>query len=47
MAVPPYLRDGKPVATETNIVISFLSNDAISMTFPPSIPVTGLTSQSH
>jgi TonB family protein len=34
----PYLKDGQPVATETNIVISFLSNDAISMTFPPNIP---------
>jgi TonB family protein len=34
----PYLKDGQPVATETNIVISFLSKDAISMTFPPSIP---------
>jgi protein TonB len=36
----PYLKDGQPVATETNIVISFISNDAISMSFPPSIPVT-------
>ena len=36
----PYLKDGKPVATETNIVISFFSSDAISMTFPPSIPTT-------
>ncbi len=34
----PYLKDGQPVATETNIVISFLSKDAISMSFPPSIP---------
>lgn len=34
----PYLKDGQPVATETNIVISFFANDAISMTFPPSIP---------
>lgn len=34
----PYLKDGQPVATETNIVISFFSNDAISMTFPPAIP---------
>ena len=34
----PYLKDGQPVVTETNIVISFLSNDAISMTYPPSIP---------
>jgi periplasmic protein TonB len=36
----PYLKDGQAVATETNIMISFISNDAISMTFPPSIPVT-------
>jgi len=36
----PYLKDGQPVATETNIVISFFSDDAISMSFPPSIPVT-------
>lgn len=35
----PYLKDGQPVATETNIVISFISSDAISMTFPPTIPV--------
>jgi periplasmic protein TonB len=34
----PYLKDGQPVPTETNIVISFISDDAISMTFPPSIP---------
>ena len=34
----PYLKDGQPVATETNVVISFISDDAISMTFPPSIP---------
>jgi TonB family protein len=34
----PYLKDGEPVATETNIVISFISEDAISMTFPPSVP---------
>jgi TonB family protein len=33
----PYLRDGHPVATETNIVISFFSNDAITMSFPPSV----------
>jgi TonB family protein len=33
----PYLKDGQPIATETNIVISFFSNDAISMSFPPSI----------
>jgi TonB family protein len=36
----PYLKDGHPVATETNIVISFFSDDAISMSFPPSIPAT-------
>lgn len=35
----PYLKDGQSVATETNIVISFFSEDAISMTFPPAIPV--------
>ena len=34
----PYLKDGQPVATETNIVISFFSDDAISVSFPPSIP---------
>ena len=34
----PYLKDGEPVATETNIVISFFSDDAISMSFPPDIP---------
>jgi TonB family protein len=34
----PYLKDGQPVATETNIVISFFADDAISMSFPPSIP---------
>jgi TonB family protein len=33
----PYLKDGEPVATETYIVISFISDDAVSMTFPPSI----------
>jgi len=36
----PYLKDGQPAATETNIVISFFSDDAISMSFPPSIPAT-------
>jgi len=36
----PYLKDGEPVATETNIVISFISDEAISMTFPPSIPAS-------
>jgi TonB family protein len=34
----PYLKDGQPVATETSIVISFFSDDAISISFPPSIP---------
>ena len=34
----PYLKDGEPVATETSIVISFFSDDAISISFPPSIP---------
>jgi len=34
----PYLKDGQPVATETNIVISFFSDDAISMSFPPGLP---------
>ncbi len=34
----PYFQDGQPVATETNIVISFISDDAVSMSFPPSIP---------
>ncbi len=34
----PYLKDGQAIATETNIVISFFSDDAISMSFPPSIP---------
>jgi TonB family protein len=33
----PYLKDGQPVATETNVVISFIAEDAISMSFPPSI----------
>ena len=32
-----YLKDGQPVATETNIVISFFADDAISMSFPASI----------
>ena len=36
----PYLIDGLPVVTETNIVISFISDDAISMSFPASIPVS-------
>ena len=33
----PYFEGGKPVATETNIVISVFSDDAVSMSFPPSI----------
>jgi TonB family protein len=36
----PYLKDGEPVATETYIVISFISADAVSMSFPPSISAT-------
>ena len=36
----PYLQDGQPVATGTNIVISFISDDAISMSFPPSLPAS-------
>ena len=36
----PYIKDGQPVATESNIVISFFSSEAISMTFPPRIPVS-------
>jgi len=36
----PYLKDGQPVATDTNMVISFISEDAISMSFPPSIPLS-------
>jgi TonB family protein len=35
----PYVKDGRTVATETNIVISVFSDDAISMSFPPNIPV--------
>jgi TonB family protein len=35
----PYLKDGQAVATETNIFISFIAEDAISMTFPPSLPL--------
>jgi len=34
----PYVKEGQPVATETNIVISFIADDAISVSFPPSIP---------
>jgi TonB family protein len=33
----PYFENGKAVATETNIVISVFSDDAISMSFPPNI----------
>ncbi|MGB9236080.1 MAG: TonB family protein [Terriglobales bacterium] len=36
----PYLKDGQPIATESNIQISFFSAEAISMSFPPRIPVT-------
>ena len=36
----PYLKDGQPVPTETNIVISFISSEAISMSFPPAIPAS-------
>lgn len=36
----PYIKDGQPVATETNIVISFISDDAISMSFPSHIAAT-------
>jgi TonB family protein len=32
---PPYLKDGEPVATEANILISFFSDDAISLHFTP------------
>ena len=35
----PYLKDGQAVATETNIFISFIAEDAISMSFPPSLPL--------
>jgi TonB family protein len=38
----PYLKDGLPVATETNIVISVISDDAISMSFPPTLPASQL-----
>jgi TonB family protein len=34
----PYVVDGQPVVTETNIVFSFYAEDAVSMTFPPSLP---------
>jgi len=36
----PYLKDGKSVPTETNIVISVFSDEAISMSFPPTIAVS-------
>ncbi|MGA9526839.1 MAG: TonB family protein [Terriglobales bacterium] len=36
----PYTKDGLSIATETNIVISFFSNEAISMSYPPSIAPT-------
>ena len=38
----PYLKDGQPVVTETNIVISVISDDAISMSFPSSMPASQL-----
>ena len=31
----PYFKDGEPVATEVNILISFFSDDAISLDFTP------------
>ena len=34
----PFIKDGHAVATETNIIISFIARDAISMSFPPNIP---------
>jgi TonB family protein len=34
----PYVVDGQPVVTETNIVFSFFAADAISMTYPPKLP---------
>jgi TonB family protein len=45
----PYLKDDQAVATETNIVISFISDDAISMSFPPNLPPaeTQLAKQAH
>ena len=43
----PYLEDGQPVATETNIVISFISDDAISMSFPPSLPLAEAQPAKH
>jgi len=34
----PYLQNGEPVPTDTYIVISFISEDVVSMSFPPTIP---------
>jgi protein TonB len=34
----PYMKDGQAVATETNILVSFIAQDAISMSFPSSLP---------
>jgi TonB family protein len=36
----PYYRDGQAVETETNVGISFISADVISMSFPSSVPVS-------
>lgn len=36
----PYLKNGRPVPTETNIVISVFADDAVSMSFPPTIDST-------
>ena len=36
----PYIKDGEAVVTETNIVVSFFAEDAISMTYPTSLPST-------
>jgi TonB family protein len=36
----PYLKDGQPVATETYVVISFISDDVVSMSFPSGISAT-------
>jgi len=33
----PVLKEGQPVPTETNIVISFLSSEAVSMSYPSSM----------
>jgi len=35
----PYYKDGQSVETETNISILFISEDAISISFPPAEPV--------